>query len=657
MICRRLVSACLTLALAGCNGDDTATSQSGSESDGSTSTGGTESTTGSESDTATTTGAPGSAQPRYFLRIDDEPVPPVVLEMDKEKTLEVFGEAAARDLVLIEVDSTAMLANALSAIQASCGTTWKNNSPNPKHNCALTELGQSYGPEWKTSPEFSLVRMLTMTPANAVVTGTSLAPLAAFINDNKDLLAVTFPALLAESLGIFVTQPFISIDNLVAGVQQTLLVSHPAVDDPEGKLLQITLWDAVNDMAPLAERLGPSGEHPGILVPDDDTFKTKSDALGPDFKMRVIADSNLRWVDGIDLSVGGGDMFVSDQPSILSFDFLDPEKLVIQGLTDKPTIDMRFRMVELDGLVGACVDDPACRTNYPSDWVDSMGQMPGAPVGDGTIWTQKPWLMEQVVARSALLAFADHYYERCLLANGNKTSCYTGIWIGTPDGDKNLPPPAPPPEIPMGWSRFKALDEPVPPPQFLWELLLEVAQVAIHDPTGDGVPDIAEGDASPVFSLKGIWIGLTAADMIAQIRPKMQEQSDKVANVILGKYWKNNKRLDFYYRRASGDGAGAPYLYFVGEDDLRPAADDPDALAPYNYAKPGFFSCPELSDACKVSAKSIPGLDDGAREKYRLPEGESTLYMQDDEGATYEVGFYVPAGGDPVEIVATVTKL
>ncbi|MCA9659785.1 MAG: hypothetical protein KC486_15690 [Myxococcales bacterium] len=650
---RRLASACLTtLFLTACNGDDTATSATDSD----TTTGG--ETTGSTTDVdpTATTGTPSAGPTRYFLRIDDEPVPDVVLEMDKEKALEVFGEAAARDLVLIDVDSTVMLENALRAIQFSCGGAWENFSANPKHDCAKTTLGQTYGDNWQESPEYALVRMLTMTPINAVVTGTSLESLANFINDNKDLLAVTFPELLAESLGIAQNQAFIKLTDLSVAIQQTLLASHPAVGNTEGKL-SITLWDAANDMQPLSEKLGPMGDHPGILIADDADFQTKSDALTADFKMKVVAESNLRWVDGIDLSVGGGDMFVTDAASPLSFDFLNPQKLVIEGVADKPTIDMRLQMTELDGLIDPCVDDPECRTNYPADWTDAMGNPVGEPVGDGTIWTHKPWLMEYVVARAALIAFAEHYYERCLLPNGTKTSCYTGIWIGPATKPAQLAPPAPPPALPNGWSRFKALDEPVPPPQFLWELLLEVAQVAIHDPTGDGPGghQIAEGDAAPVFALTGIWIGLTAEEMIAQIRPKMQEQADKVANVILGKYWKNNKRLDFYYRRPAE--GGTPYLYFVAESDLRPAADDPESLAAYAYANPGFFACPELTQTCKVSATSVDGLADTAHEKYRLPAGDSTLYAADDDGVVYQIDFFVPPGDNPTEIVATVNAL
>ena len=652
MIDRRLPVTALPLALLlACAGDDAATA--GTTGDTGTTADTTDATGPGTTAGGTTTGGAAEAPPRYFLRIDDEPLPPVVLEMDKEKTLEVFGEAAARDLVLIEVDTQEMLVNALTMIQESCGKLWKNNFPDPKHNCGLTELGKSYGPNWKTSSEYSMVRMLTMTPANAVVKGTSLEPMSnvlAQINDPN----LKFSKVLAQTLGLAETDTFLSLAQLAQGLRQTLIASHPNVADLRGRL-PITLWDAANDFAPLAERFGPVGDHPGILDPK---IPTKSDALTPEFKMRVIAASNLRWVDGIDLSEGGGDMFVVDGPALLDFDFLDPDKLQIEGIAPEPSVDMGFGIIEAEGAVDACAD-PACMSNFPAAWIvgPDDAEQAGAPV-PGTIWEEAPWLIEHIVARSALVAFWQLAYEKCLIFNFDKSKCQAGIWIG-PEVDLTQKKP---PEIsdgPAGWSAFRAYDEPVPPPQFIWELFLEIAQVALHDVDGDAAPndpdDIPEGALNPVFALKGVKIGLTADEMIAQIRPKLQEQADTLAQVILGKYWKNNKRLDFYYRRAAGD--GAPHLFFVAPGDQRPAAADPDQLDGYTYERPGFFSCRELSDACKVSAKVLPGVVDTDHEKLRLTAGETVLYAQDDEGDTYELHFFVPAGADPVEIVAEIRKL
>ena len=137
----------LIALLLGC-GDSTATTDTDSSSGSSGSTGDTPTTT----DTPTTgeTGVPVEGEARYFLRIDDTPVPPVRLEMDRAKVLEVFGEAATKKIKLLDVDSTPLLDEVLARIQSSCGTAWDDyaNIPNnklpvdAKHNCSLTELAR-----------------------------------------------------------------------------------------------------------------------------------------------------------------------------------------------------------------------------------------------------------------------------------------------------------------------------------------------------------------------------------------------------------------------------------------------------------------------------------------------------------------------------------
>jgi len=589
-------------------------------------------------------GDPLAEPNRFFLRIEDDPLPPIVLELDKEKALEVFGEQAAKQIVLIDVDSTAMLTNVLTTIQNACGTGWQSDNPNPMYDCSLTPLGQSFGASWQTSPEFAMVRLLGMTPVNANMTGTSMEDFQNLIDQNyPGLFSKSFGEILAESLGLDPDlapgtlpdppPPVIPMNRLVQALQIQLLGTHPAIDDPAGKL-PITMYDALLDMTPLATKLGPSGEHPGVLVPDDATFTTRSDALLPNFQMRVVAESNLRWVSGVDLSEGSGDMFLREGDAALAFDFNDPQRLEIQGIAPNPTVDMRFSMRELPALVPSCTDAPACHANQP-----------GSPVGAGTVWTLSPWLLEPIVAQAGLLSYGDRVFEQCFLTFNNQ--CQTGVYIG-----QNGAPP--------GWTvflntiSFGGQEIEVPEPQHIGELLTEVAQVAVHDPTGDGISDIPEGQATPVFALQGVSIGLTGEELVAQMRPTLQSQSQFIADTILGRYWKNNDALDFFYRRA--EPSGDAYLYFVGEDDLRPDPADPNQPRPYTYEKPGFYSSPDLAEASKVSAREIAGVDDTTHEKYRLPAGASVLYMQDDAGTIYEVRFFVP-DRDEREITADVNEV
>lgn len=638
--------------LAACNGGDDASE--GDPGGGNTGGGG----------VSTGTTNPAIAPARYFLRIEDSPPSPVVLDLDRDSALELFGEEASRDIVVLQVDTAKLLRNVLVEIQNACGTSWALDpdptSPapaNPMYDCAATALGATFGPMWPTSPEFALVRLLTMTPANANVTATSLSDFAQLFIDNPNLFTDinNFGDVLAESLGIPRTSPFIpsnpinpAEDNLVLSLQQSLLATHPAISDPGGKTLPVTLYEALNNLTPLASKLGPvgmapwtgPGEHPGVLVPDDATFTTQSDVLSPAFRMRVTAESNLRWVAGLDLGGGAGDMFLSDAAAPLSFDFNDPERLQITGITENPTIDMRFSVKESPSAVPSCIDPAVCKTNYPTNYPDAQAPL-GAPVGMGTLWTVSPFLLEPIIARGGLLTYDARVFSRCYLILG--MDCLVGVDIAS-GGD------------PPGWTLFTSdlMSVEVPQPQFIWELLTEVSQVVLHDPTRDGVPDIPEGGANPVFALQDVSIGLTAAEIVAAMRPSLQSQADKIANVILGRYWERNDALDFYYGRP-GSG-GSPYLYFAAPTDLRPDPANPEMPKPYTYEKPGFFTSPDLDAGSKVSTTIIDGVADTTHEKYRLPVGETTLYMQDDEGDIYAVRFYAPAV-DSFEIVAQPTKL
>lgn len=614
-------------------------------------------TTGSDD-----TGPPALAEGRYFLRIDDDPVPPVVLEMDRAKVIEVFGEKALKQIKLLDVDSTPLLLNVLDQIQNACGNMWRLDSKDPLHDCQnpkyfdpdvndadnvedikakYGQLGKTFGPGWKTSPAFAMVRLLSMTPANANVRGTSLQKTADYIANNPDL-PFTFKKVLADSLGIAVTTAFIPNDKLAQALKDTLMSSHPNLGNDEGKL-PITLYDAVKDMQPLSQTFGPVDGHPGILVNDDENFTTHSDALTPEFGMRAVAESNLRLVQGVDASVGAGSMFLSLAPAPLNFDFNDEDKVQMYGIAAVPTVDMRMSITELTKRIESCTEVPACFDNAP-----------GMPTGDQYIWSTEQWSLERIIGTAGYYSYRERNYEVCLIKD--PPACDAGVWIG--EHKIAFPPPG---EVgPVGWTQFKVLDKQVPAPQFLWEMLLDIAQVAIHDPVGDDdfaaptapqkANNIAEGDAKPVFALKGVPIGLTAEQMIAQIRPNLQAQAEFIAKTILGKFWKHNDHLDFYYRRGS-DG-GAPILFFVAETDLRPDPSNPEQLAAYTYAKPGFFADAALTT--KLSSTTLDGVPEADHEKLALPTGDTTVYMQDDAGDTYALRFYVPPGGDPTEIVVHV---
>lgn len=666
---RHLLPASLLLA---CTPDVPSVTDSESGSSGST---GEPTTTAGPSSTTEEPVAPEIPEGRYVLRIDDTRPPDVGVELDKAHALELFGDSA-KDIKLLEVDSTALLNEVLARIQASCGDKWKDNNKDPLPNCAATELGKTYGPEWRRSPQYRMVSLLTMTPANANVRGTSLSDFEQLFVKNPNLFKVTFAELLAGSLfcsgtaaeqkqcaenppASLLTRPFIPTELLGDILKKTLLASHPNIGNDQG-LLPVTLYDALKDMQPLSEKLGPVGDHPGLLVPDDADFTTYSDALTPQFKMLASASSNLRRVEGIDASVGKGEMSISLLPSPLSFDFTDASKVQFEGLAEVPTVDMRMAIAELDTRVPACEDGLAA----------CSGNLPESPVGDQYVWSTPLWSFERIVGAAAQTAYADRSFDHCYV---NFDPCLAQVSIGAGTD-------------PKGWGVFQVdfQSVKVPKPQYLWELLLTVAQIGVHDfecvdtpdydndgnktetiacagpndadPNNDPDLEIPEGSMRPVYALYKVPLGLTADDLIAQLRPTMQTQADTIADTLAGNYWNKSAHLDFYYRRADIDDASSPtYLFFVAESDKRPDENDPSQLAAYGYAKPGFFTDAALTT--KASATEVPGVADTEHEKLLLPEGVTELYMQDDAGDTYHLRFTVPPGADPVEIVVRVTKV
>ncbi len=609
---------------AGCGGDSRPGGAEGT--DGTTTTpGGSESSTG---DDTPTSGEPMDFGPEaeFLLRLNDKPAAPLTLNMNKAEVAELFG-ATARDIQLIEVESKTLLTETLEKIKNACGDQWKADELDPNHDCSLTPLGQTFkgwDGTWKTSPEYSLIRILTMTPANCSVTGTSIEGMSdiAFAIDNDQCEGQNggdcdFNGMLAESLGIARTEEFITTPELVLSLQKNLLATHPAIGGT-GSMIPVNLEDALKDLSTLTEKLGPSGDHPGILAPD---FPSFSEVLTPEFRMFAEASSNLRLLDGIDLSNGKEymstivDLTGPDFDNALEFDFADPAKFSITGVADDPKVDMRFAVRESDTFVNSCAGAEACKQNLPEnqDVVDAMFP--------GSAWAIDRWLLEAIVVTGGREKYKHRVFSKCYEIFG---FCSADITIGPG---------------PTGWTKFDVTFNIGNPPkdQYVWEMINEVAQVALHTPPGG---DIAEGQANVEFTLFDVPIGLNGAQIAESVRPYLQQQAGKISEILLGDYKKNNGAVDFYYRRGAD---GLPYLFFVTPEDL------PDGTPADHYKNPGFFSCPEVDAGCKVSTLELEGAGDSTHEKVKLPAGDSTFYLQDDEGKVYRASFEVPAT-DPVEI-------
>lgn len=540
----------------------------------------------------------------FELRLNEAEPPPLTLAMDRDEVAELFGDTA-KDVLLLEVESTDLLTNTLNEIKLSCGTDWQLDDSDPNHDCSLTALGQSYvgpGGDWTTSPEYSLVRILTMTPANVVVEGTSLSGLqglADFLN-----IGGGFGQIMADALGLARTEEFVSTANLVTSLQKNFLATHPGFNG--GSSFEVTLEDALTDMATLADRYGPIGAHPGVLSKD---FPPSGVAFGPDFQMTAIADSNLLLLDGVDLSDGKefiNTVVDNTGPTYtdpLEFDFTDPQEFSMEGIVDQLQVDLRFAMPEDPTFVETCLQDP-CKPN-----------LPGNPIGN-SVWAREPWTLEYVVAEAAKVQYQNREYEvKYLLGSAE-------IRIGK-NGD------------PKGWVEYDILLNLGNPPQdqYTWESIMEVAQVALHEPPGFS---FAEGDADVAFTLEDVEIGLDGAEVEASVRPYLQDQASELANYLLGDYKKNNAPVEFYLRRADD---GNTYLFFVAPEDL-------DDTAPYEYVRPGFFASAGMDDSMKASATEIPGVGDTVHEKLAITAGETVVYAEDDTGTRYRIRVVADAPDD-----------
>ena len=112
-----------------------------------------------------------------------------------------------------------------------------------------------------------------------------------------------------------------------------------------------------------------------------------------------------------------------------------------------------------------------------------------------------------------------------------------------------------------------------PAPLYIWGLLLEVAQIRLHD------GGLAEGDVDLSFALEGLPVGLDAPQVIEALRPALQTQQAALSEVLLG---------------ASGLAPTDTTFFFAPSDDgqacllFRAPTDTPDA--PYPWTTPGFFA-------------------------------------------------------------------
>lgn len=560
----------------------------------------------------------GTSQTVRLRLRPEEPQAPTTLRIPRDRISEVLSEEIQREILMLELDPTDLLTNTMNAIKTACGSAWRNDNPNPNHDCSLTELGRTFvGTDgtWRTSPEYALVRLLTMTPANVQVAGTSIAGLQELADGSFFGITIGggFSQILSDSLGIARTTETTGTDVVVQSLRENLIGTHPAA--APGGLMPVTLYDALQDMRPLGERFGPVDGHPGVVDPSSPAY---GQVFTEDSAMVLTATSNLQWIDGVDLQ--GGKEFMAvvvdragpTYNDVIEFDFSSDETFRVEGIVERPVTDMRFVVYESDAFVASCNGSDACVAN-----------LPGSPSSAASYWAQPPYLLETIVARAAYLQYASRRSDRCYI---NFLGCQARISIGQ-DG------------YPAGWTAFDIILGLGNPPrdQYIWELITEVGQVALHRVPSGTIP---EGTADVAFDLRGIEVGITAAELQEQVRPYLQAQAARISSLVLGDYRTNNGNLDFYYRTGSD---GLPYLFFVDPSDPRPIDDG------YPYTRPGFFADDTLSPGARVSQVTIAGSGDDVHHKLLVTPGVRDVFVEDRTGQVWRLE--LSATDDPTELV------
>jgi hypothetical protein len=316
--------------------------------------------------------------------------------------------------------------------------------------------------------------------------------------------------------------------------------------------------------------------------------------------MRVTADSNIRIFEGLALATGPGQLNVLqdrvgptfDDP--LEFDFQDPLRFSITGLSAEPTVDLRIAIQESPLYVPACAGPPEC-----------TGNRPGSPVGPDSVWAQPTWQLEPIVAYAGIAK-----YDQLVHA----TQYLDGL-ASVEIGQNGTPP---------GWIHFGVPFNLGPKDQYAWELILEVAEVGMHGPDESR---FAEGDANVAFTLSDVPVGLTGAECAEAVRPYLQEQRADIARHILGDFRERNDPVDFYL--ASID-TGALALFFVSPDDLAPGT-------PYPYPRPGFYLDAALTPGQKVSVLDMGGSSDRLHEKLLVAPTEQIVYAGNAKGQVFRL--------------------
>lgn len=495
-----------------------------------------------------------------------------LLQLDKDALAELLDEEAQKTLALAEVELRPFLYGAIDAIR------------NPlKYGSDPNELGQA---------EFNFYRLLNLSADSADLTGTSLEELA----DLAYAIGLPTARILAELLGMELDEPALETDLIVDVMLNNLILTHPNAEtnDAGDPVLKIRLYDALRNLEPLAERYGPDPNtgHPGIIG-----GAITAEVLEPGFLMSARAISHLIAFEGINAQKATKDViYILEGDQVLSLDVDDDDTFSIVGLVDEPVVDVRIALYEDPNFIEVGND----RTAFPDT------DRPGAYRGNSQGWNLDPWVLERVVLEITYLryvdAYADNQYKHELRYNaGSIQNAAVFEWE-------------------RGWFETETaggLGTP-PAPQYVWDTLLELAQVRLHD------GGLAEGDANARFDLKNVPVGVTSDDLVAAIRPELAAQEEQLSEMLLGHSGVAESNADFYFIETLPNDEALFYYRDASDSDNGPT-----------FARPGFFRDAALSERADTT-DAIGTSDDTTHRKLRARKGER-YYFADKEDDVYRL--------------------
>ncbi len=549
-----------------------------------------------------------------FLRLDAKNFEQILTKSDIKAK---FPERILRETWLLDMDLGPMITNALDAL---VGTSAEEAYTLPASSRNM----------WK---------LLNMTPANTQLAGTSLAPLLGV----GKAVGLAPSLILADLIGIAENDSVISVPLTTGAVIDHVVSTHPnaklrrgPVDakHPDGLYpvtpgtMPVSLYDVVTDFADLKQNFGPAKPdpanpgapvHPGFIA-DASPIVAATD----DFAMTVRVNLNALPYKGVDLTTASVASVNSTSSQISGvFDFSTPDWMEIKGLVDELVIDE---------MTMAIFENPA--------FVPGGTKKEPAPLGDSPVWQLPGWQFERLIAEVAVLKAADiKRPDSCTIYSpeGEVDMPLEAVLVCM--GDNQNPDDGAEPDdwvsISVDDSVILGPDTPLPPPSYFWDVLLEVAQVRLHDPAGPGDAPLAEGAADIAFTLRDIPVGVSTANLEQQIRDNIQKNPAALAAIAELLNDNTEGAADFYYYVANPGNPEAnrgDWLIFVEPDDI---AEDTSGVPvrPYSYAHPGFYRDPELTD----KASSRVALDGDTSHEKVLLRPLDVLYVEDDTGSRFKL--------------------